>query len=103
MSKQTITISKCLPAVGKNSGKAYHKVNDKYYVWDKEMGRKFEDNVGMAFDVEIIEGDFPKITEVIGEMHPALPAKEEAPKENLTKTLDKESIKAQIIVLLGQI
>jgi len=66
MAKQKITVEECIPKTGK-SGKPFYKLNKKYFIWEKEIGRKFEDNIGKTFEVETVEGDFPKVIEIYDE------------------------------------
>lgn len=66
MSVQIITVESCSPKQGK-SGKLFHKLNDKYFIWEKDIGRKLQDNVGKSFKLEVTEGEYPKVVEICDE------------------------------------
>jgi len=65
--KQSLRINEIKPKVSKN-GKAYLQVNGKHSVFEKDIIRTFEDNVGKTFDVEIVENNgFSNIREIYSE------------------------------------
>ena len=107
MSEQIIKIENYEPKISKNN-KAYGKVNNKFSVFEKDLMRKCEDNVNKTFFMEIaVNGDFSNIRG-IGEETDKAPEVIKVPEvvkqeEGLVETLDKEKIKAQIIVLIAQL
>jgi hypothetical protein len=94
MSKKTITVEECIPKTGK-SGKPFHKLNGKYFIWEKDIGRKLEDNVGKTFDLEVQEGDFPKVKEIYDEAAPI----DTTPQKVDGKEVVKEEVKNDEVIL----
>lgn len=68
MSKEILRIETVEPKVSK-AKKSYVQVNGKYTVFEKDLMRQLEDNVGSTFEVEIVtNGNFSNIREIYGEV-----------------------------------
>jgi len=105
MVKKLINIETAIVKLGK-SGKNYTLVNSKLYVFDKEMGRKFEDNIGKNYEVEVDDAtDFHKIKQIYEEVKDGIELKPVKPdeKEEVQKVFEKSEIIAKIILLLNQL
>lgn len=96
--KETITIQTCVPSTGK-SGKPFHKLNGSIFVWDKEMGRKLEDNIGKAFDLEIDRSsNFPKVLAILSDSHFEVPTQAVSPYQVVKEEIKKEASDNEVIL-----
>lgn len=96
--KETIVIQTCIPSTGK-SGKPFHKLNGNIFIWDKEMGRKLEDNIGKAFDLEIDRGsNFPKVLAILSDSHPEVPTQAVSPYQVVKEEIKQEASDNEVIL-----